>query len=51
MSVSNVTSMLPLPTVSAKIYGEPFIDLPRDLYIPPDALEGACPWRRSKGAA
>jgi len=24
---------------SAKIYGEPFIDIPKDLYIPPDALE------------
>ena len=23
----------------AKIYGEPFIELPTDLYIPPDALE------------
>jgi segregation and condensation protein A len=23
----------------AKLYGEPYIDLPRDLYIPPDALE------------
>ena len=36
---ATITQMLPLPTVSAKIYGEPFIDLPRDLYIPPDALE------------
>jgi segregation and condensation protein A len=36
---ATVTPMLPLPTVSAKIYGEPFIELPRDLYIPPDALE------------
>ncbi|MDR0736524.1 MAG: segregation/condensation protein A [Zoogloeaceae bacterium] len=24
---------------SARIYGQPLIDLPRDLYIPPDALE------------
>src|SRR3990167_9045095 len=23
----------------AKLYGEPVIELPRDLYIPPDALE------------
>ena len=23
----------------ARIYGEPFIELPTDLYIPPDALE------------
>ena len=26
-------------TVAAKVYGEPVIDLPHDLYIPPDALE------------
>ncbi|HZM34280.1 MAG TPA: ScpA family protein [Burkholderiales bacterium] len=25
--------------ISAKLYGEPVIELPRDLYIPPDALE------------
>ena len=26
-------------TVTAKVYGEPVIELPHDLYIPPDALE------------
>ena len=26
-------------TLTAKVYGEPVIDLPHDLYIPPDALE------------
>ncbi len=32
---------LPAPTPShvARLYGEPVIELPRDLYIPPDALE------------
>ncbi len=28
-----------IPTPQAKLYGEPLIELPRDLYIPPDALE------------
>jgi segregation and condensation protein A len=23
----------------AKVYGQPFLEVPRDLYIPPDALE------------
>ena len=26
-------------TMTAKVYGEPVIELPHDLYIPPDALE------------
>jgi segregation and condensation protein A len=26
-------------TVAAKVYGEPVVELPHDLYIPPDALE------------
>ena len=26
-------------TSIARLYGEPLVDLPRDLYIPPDALE------------
>lgn len=30
---------LQIPTPPAKLYGEPLIELPRDLYIPPDALE------------
>jgi segregation and condensation protein A len=30
---------LQLPMPPAKLYGEPMIELPRDLYIPPDALE------------
>src|SRR5690349_17316294 len=25
--------------IAAKVYGEPVIELPHDLYIPPDALE------------
>ncbi len=44
MSTSPVS---PLPTTDfagvesaiARLYGEPLVDLPRDLYIPPDALE------------
>jgi segregation and condensation protein A len=28
-----------IPTPQATLYGEPLIELPRDLYIPPDALE------------
>jgi len=28
-----------IPTPVARIYGEPLIELPQDLYIPPDALE------------
>ena len=27
------------PTLNARVRGEPFTDLPQDLYIPPDALE------------
>jgi len=30
---------LQIPEPVAKLYGEPLIELPRDLYIPPDALE------------
>ncbi len=30
---------LELPTPIAKLYGEPVIEMPQDLYIPPDALE------------
>jgi segregation and condensation protein A len=29
----------PAPTPIARIYGEPMIEIPHDLYIPPDALE------------
>jgi segregation and condensation protein A len=32
-------SQIEIPTPQAKLYGEPLIELPRDLYIPPDALE------------
>ena len=32
------TAIAELPHI-AKLYGEPFPDMPRDLYIPPDALE------------
>jgi len=28
-----------LPAASARIHGEPLVELPQDLYIPPDALE------------
>lgn len=30
---------LPLPVRIARLYGEPLIEIPQDLYIPPDALE------------
>ncbi|MGE5129607.1 MAG: segregation and condensation protein A [Sphingomonadaceae bacterium] len=30
---------VPTPAPVARIYGEPLIELPQDLYIPPDALE------------
>lgn len=30
---------VPTPVPVARIYGEPLIELPQDLYIPPDALE------------
>ncbi|HYD57618.1 MAG TPA: segregation/condensation protein A [Burkholderiales bacterium] len=36
--VVELASPPPVPHV-ARLYGEPFIELPRDLYIPPDALE------------
>ena len=29
----------PVPAVSPQVRGEPLLELPRDLYIPPDALE------------
>ena len=32
-------AQLPLAARVARIYGEPLIEIPRDLYIPPDALE------------
>ena len=32
-------AQLPLAGRVARLYGEPFIEIPRDLYIPPDALE------------
>ena len=32
-------AQLPLAARVARLYGEPFIEIPRDLYIPPDALE------------
>jgi segregation and condensation protein A len=28
-----------LPAPFARIHGEPLLELPKDLYIPPDALE------------
>jgi len=35
----NVVSLNPPTAPRAKLYGEPVIELPHDLYIPPDALE------------
>jgi segregation and condensation protein A len=35
----NVVSLNPPAAHVAKLYGEPVIELPHDLYIPPDALE------------
>ncbi len=32
-------AQLELPTPVARLYGEPLVHLPQDLYIPPDALE------------
>ena len=37
--IDSSTQQLSIPTPVAKLYGEPLIELPRDLYIPPDALE------------
>ena len=37
--IDSPTQQLSIPTPVAKLYGEPLIELPRDLYIPPDALE------------
>ncbi|MGH8742883.1 MAG: segregation and condensation protein A, partial [Burkholderiales bacterium] len=31
--------MNPIETAVAKLHGEPVLELPQDLYIPPDALE------------
>jgi segregation and condensation protein A len=33
------TATLPLTPPFARIYGEPLVEIPTDLYIPPDALE------------
>jgi segregation and condensation protein A len=33
------TTTAPASAPVAKLYGEPVIELPHDLYIPPDALE------------
>jgi len=35
----SASPQIEIPTPQAKLYGEPLIELPRDLYIPPDALE------------
>src|SRR5437870_1601598 len=37
--MSGLAVVEPLPAHVAKLYGEPFIELPHDLYIPPDALQ------------
>ncbi len=37
--MSEQTATLALAAPVAKLYGEPLVELPRDLYIPPDALE------------
>jgi segregation and condensation protein A len=33
------TPQIEIATPQARLYGEPLVELPRDLYIPPDALE------------
>src|SRR3954471_15279381 len=37
--MSGLAVVEPLPAHVAKLYGEPVIELPHDLYIPPEALE------------
>jgi segregation and condensation protein A len=37
--MSITTAESPASSAIARLYGEPLVDLPRDLYIPPDALE------------
>lgn len=37
--VAATADTLPQPEARARVYGEPIIELPPDLYIPPDALE------------
>jgi len=37
--MSELDTQLELPTPVARLYGEPLVHLPQDLYIPPDALE------------
>lgn len=39
MSEAQAGTQGELPTPIARVWGEPVIELPRDLYIPPDALE------------
>lgn len=42
MSLTDTTALAEAPmepSVLARIYGEPLLNLPKDLYIPPDALE------------
>jgi segregation and condensation protein A len=37
--MSGMSEVAEIPQRIARLYGEPVIELPRDLYIPPDALE------------
>lgn len=37
--MSGMSEVAEIPQRVARLYGEPVIELPRDLYIPPDALE------------
>ena len=37
--IDSLAQPLAIPSPVAKLYGEPLIEMPRDLYIPPDALE------------
>jgi len=36
---SDTAQPTPEPAHVAKLYGEPLPEMPKDLYIPPDALE------------
>jgi segregation and condensation protein A len=35
----DVSAAAPIPPHIARVYGQPMLEMPRDLYIPPDALE------------
>lgn len=37
--VDPVSPAAPLEVILGRMYGQPIFDMPKDLYIPPDALE------------